>query len=431
MYLCCKNTMLLEDRCRALAFCRTKMVWRLNDVTDSLTQIFLLLLSHKYRSIMTRTVPFPYVAFVAVVAACFCITHNVVIVVDSFTCSSHRNNVDMHRYSTSLTPQYAVTNTNKNIYSDDDTSNDISSYNEMMTAMDRRTAVFKSLGLVGAAAVSTNAVLNPIEIATAAETTNTNANLDVVIVAGATGQTGRRILERLAAMEATKQVIGGVRNVVSATKTLGEASTVVRGAMIQNVAAVDTTTTTKVTLQQLDVVLDSVDQMANNMKGANSLIIATGFIPGNPLKMNQAAHAVDNVGTCHLIDAAKKAGITKIVMVSSILTNGRNWGQEKSPGFVVTNAFGNVLDEKLVAEQYLRNSGIDYTIVRPGGLKAKPPSGALTISAEDTLNSGEVSRDLVADVCVASLSDPKASNRVLEIIEDDGTPPKVFNGLNM
>ena len=118
-------------------------------------------------------------------------------------------------------------------------------------------------------------------------------------------------------------------------------------------------------------------------------------------------------------------------MVSSILTNGRNWGQEDSPGFVITNAFGKVLDEKIVAENYLRASGIDYTIVRPGGLKAKPPTGALKISGEDTLNSGEISRDLVADVCVASLTDPKASNKVLEIVEDDGTPPKVFNGLNM
>ena len=166
-----------------------------------------------------------------------------------------------------------------------------------------------------------------------------------------------------------------------------------------------------------------------------------------------------------------------------------------------------------MAENYLKNSGIDYTIVRPGGLKAKPPTGALVISGEDTLNSGEISRDLVADVTVASLTDSKATNKVLgecsqlpaclraclldrrccrscvvfavsrvdnfvgatvrmishgmlllfvfvsislllhhrtrgigsplvgksrnepttpkEIIEDDGTPPKVFNGLNM
>lgn len=147
--------------------------------------------------------------------------------------------------------------------------------------------------------------------------------------------------------------------------------------------------------------------------------------------MTAAAHEVDNLGTCKLIDAAKAAGIKKVVMVSSILTNGRNWGQAKSPGFVVTNAFGNVLDEKIIAENYLRASGLDYTIVRPGGLKAKPPAGELRISGEDTLNAGEISRDLVADVCVASLTDAKASNKVLEIIEDAETEPKVFNGLNM
>jgi uncharacterized protein YbjT (DUF2867 family) len=147
--------------------------------------------------------------------------------------------------------------------------------------------------------------------------------------------------------------------------------------------------------------------------------------------MVAAAHAVDNVGTCKLIDAAKAAEVKKVVLVSSILTNGRAWGQEKSPGFVITNAFGNVLDEKIVAENYLRASGLDYTIVRPGGLKAKPPTGPLRVSGEDTLNSGEISRDLVADVCVASLTDAKARNKVLEIIEEEEGGPQVFNGLNM
>jgi hypothetical protein len=131
-------------------------------------------------------------------------------------------------------------------------------------------------------------------------------------------------------------------------------------------------------------------------------------------------------------DAAKAAGITKVVMISSILANGRNWGQTNSPGFVITNAFGNVLDEKLVAENYLRNSGIpNWTIVRPGGLKSTSPSGALRISAEDTLNAGEVSRDYVADVVVAALTDDKATNKVLEIIENEDEGPKVFNGLIM
>ena len=281
----------------------------------------------------------------------------------------------------------------------------------------------RSLLGTGAAAAASLAQVWSIQIplpAFAAETTK-------VVVAGATGQTGRRVLERLAGKPGLA-VIGGVRNVDAAQKTLAESSTVIRGAMVQQVASVDTSA---VELKHLDVVKDSVSDLAATLQGADAMIIATGFIPGNPFEMNSAAHAVDNVGTCKLVDAAKAAGIKKIVMVSSILTNGRNWGQEKSPGFVVTNAFGNVLDEKIVAENYLRSSGIDYTIVRPGGLKAKPPTGALKISGEDTLNSGEVSRDLVADVCIAALTDKKASNKVLEIIEDEGTEPKVFNGLSM
>eukprot|EP00558_Chaetoceros_sp_UNC1202_P005664 CAMPEP_0197246738 /NCGR_PEP_ID=MMETSP1429-20130617/21015_1 /TAXON_ID=49237 /ORGANISM="Chaetoceros sp., Strain UNC1202" /LENGTH=307 /DNA_ID=CAMNT_0042707473 /DNA_START=17 /DNA_END=940 /DNA_ORIENTATION=- len=227
-----------------------------------------------------------------------------------------------------------------------------------------------------------------------------------VVVAGATGQTGSRIYERL---NSSKFVTtAGVRNVKKAGKSLTG------------------------TLKQLDVVEDSLDTLTETLSGADGLIIACGMNPGkNLLRMSAAAREVDNVGTCKLIDAAKKAGVKKVVLVSSILTNGRAWGQEDSPGFKITNAFGNALDEKLVAEKYLRASGLDYTIVRPGGLQAKAPTGALSINPEDTLNSGEISRDLVADVCVAALNDPKANNKVLEIIENDGTPPKVFNGLNM
>ena len=240
-----------------------------------------------------------------------------------------------------------------------------------------------------------------------------------VFVAGATGQTGRRVLERLVVRDDVAP-LAGVRNVDKAKKTLAEASTAVRGAMVQQVSAVDAT---GVDFKKLDVVGDDVATMAASLKGAEALVIATGFVPGNPLKMDSAAHAVDNLGTVALVDAAKMAGVKKVVLVSSILTNGREWGQENSPGFQITNAFGHVLDEKIVAEKYLRKSGLDYTIVRPGGLKAKPPTGPLVVSKEDTLNSGEVSRDLVADVCVAAIFDPKAKNKVVEIIEKDGAAP--------
>lgn len=313
-------------------------------------------------------------------------------------------------------PTASVATTTTLFASTNNGDNDVTNNN----SMDRRSLFQAAASISLAAATFAMPLPGTSMIANAAEPKK-------VVVAGATGQTGRRILERLAAQKGLA-VVGGVRNPAKAAEALQTSSTVIRGAMVQKVASIDTAA---VELKHLDVVKDTVDELAATMEGADSLVIAVGFIPGNPLKMNAEAHKVDNEGTIALVDAAKKAGVKKVVMVSSILTNGRNWGQEKSPGFVITNAFGNVLDEKIIAENYLRKSGLDYTIVRPGGLKAKPPTGGLVVSGEDTLNSGEISRDLVADVCVAALSDPKASNKVLEIIEAEEGGPKVFNGLNM
>ena len=134
----------------------------------------------------------------------------------------------------------------------------------------------------------------------------------VIVVAGATGQTGRRILERLS--KATGSVtgaviVGGVRDTTRAQKSLSESSTVIRGAMIQRVDSINAGTTNgggggRLELKHLDVVKDTVDELKATLTGASALVIATGFVPGNPLKMNAAAHEVDNVGTCKLIVSA-------------------------------------------------------------------------------------------------------------------------------
>lgn len=273
-------------------------------------------------------------------------------------------------------------------------------------ALDRRAAL-----LLGSSGLWSVTVGNPLGAA-ASEVQN-------VVVAGATGQTGRRILERLAKM-GSLSVTGGVRDVADASKRLSEAKVEIRGLMMDRIDAV--VDTKGVSLKKLDVVKDSVDAMAKTMQGANALVIATGFVPGNPFALSAEAHAVDNLGTVALVDAAKKAGVSKVVLVTSILTNARGWGQENSAGFLATNVFGGVLDEKLVAEKYLRSSGLDYTIVRPGGLTSTAPTGNLVVNKEDTTSGAEISRDLVADVSIAALFDSKASNKVVEIIEDANAP---------
>ena len=136
--------------------------------------------------------------------------------------------------------------------------------------------------------------------------------------------------------------------------------------------------------------------------------------------LSRKAKAIDNLGACKLMDAAKEAGVTKIVLLSSILTNAKSWGQTQAPGYFITNRLGNVLDQKLVAENHLRTLGVDYTIIRAAELKndIKGEQRKLIISGEDTLNDGVVSRNSVADICVAALADKQYSRKLFEIKEE-------------
>ena len=72
-----------------------------------------------------------------------------------------------------------------------------------------------------------------------------------------------------------------------------------------------------------------------------------------------------------MVDAAKKAGVKKFVLMSSLLTNGRAAGQGANPNFVILNLFGGVLDEKLkvtlAAFLTVWQFGIDHLGVKGGG----------------------------------------------------------------
>jgi uncharacterized protein YbjT (DUF2867 family) len=164
----------------------------------------------------------------------------------------------------------------------------------------------------------------------------------------------------------------------------------------------------------------SADVLATAMKSVDAeiVVVCTGFVPGNPFKMAAAARAVDNEGVVHLVDAAKRSGTVKrIVLISSILTDGRAMGAEDSPGFKITNAFGGVLDEKLVGERALIDSGVEYCIVRPAGLRGEPPKTELVVTPGNVMASGEVSRELVARVMAEAAFAPGAAGKIVEIAE--------------
>ena len=74
---------------------------------------------------------------------------------------------------------------------------------------------------------------------------------------------------------------------------------------------------------------------------------------------------VDWQGQKNQIDAAKTAGVKRVVLCSSM-------GGTQPENFLNTIGNGNILLWKRKSEMYLIDSGLEYTIVHPGGLQDKP-----------------------------------------------------------
>ncbi|KAL7089336.1 hypothetical protein ACP275_13G181200 [Erythranthe tilingii] len=226
-----------------------------------------------------------------------------------------------------------------------------------------------------------------------------------IFIAGATGSTGKRIVEQLLAKGFA--VKAGVRDVDKAKSTFPG-----NNPHLQFVKADVTEGATKLA----DAISDDSD----------AVICATGFRPSWDLL---APWKVDNYGTVNLVEACRKKNVNRFILVSSILVNGAAMGQLLNPAYIFLNVFGLTLVAKLQAEQYIRKSGIDYTIIRPGGLKNDPPMGNIVMEPEDTLYAGSISRDQVAEVAVEALLLPESSYKVVEIVARTEAPKRSFEEL--
>jgi uncharacterized protein YbjT (DUF2867 family) len=128
---------------------------------------------------------------------------------------------------------------------------------------------------------------------------------------------------------------------------------------------------------------------------------------------------VDQEGAKKLIDASKKANIKKFVMLSSM-------GADKPEEATQLQEY---LKAKHNADEYLKSSGLNYSIVRPGTLTND--SQLEMIELEQKLNKhGEISRADVAQTLVQSLEDKTAHNATFEIIKGDTSIQNALNKIS-
>lgn len=209
-------------------------------------------------------------------------------------------------------------------------------------------------------------------------------------VAGATGETGRRIVQELVKQNIPVRAL--VRNLQQARTILPESAELVVGDVLES-------------------------DLSAALADSTVLLCATGakpsFDPTGPYK-------VDYEGTKNLVDAAAAKGIEHFVFVSSLCT---------SKLFHPLNLFWLILVWKKQAEEYIQKSGLTYTIVRPGGLKNEDNTYPVVMSAADKLFDGSIPRTKVAQVCVEALSQPNARNKIVEIVAREDAQQKTFEQL--
>ena len=142
------------------------------------------------------------------------------------------------------------------------------------------------------------------------------------------------------------------------------------------------------------------------LRGCDALVIATGARPSidllGPLK-------VDALGVRQQLEACRSVGLKRLVLVSSLCA-----GRWLHPLIL----FGLFLVWKRLGEQWLEQSGLEVTIVRPGGLKEAEEDIAaqeLRFSGADQQEDGSLPRRLVARVCLDALEVPASAGRIIEI----------------
>jgi uncharacterized protein YbjT (DUF2867 family) len=81
------------------------------------------------------------------------------------------------------------------------------------------------------------------------------------------------------------------------------------------------------------------------------------------------------------------------------------------------DAFSVYLRAKGRADAELQASGLDYTIVRPGGLTDAPGTGRVRVG--ERVPRGQVPRDDVAAVLAAVLHEPRTAGLTFELVSGD------------
>src|SRR5215204_4595323 len=162
------------------------------------------------------------------------------------------------------------------------------------------------------------------------------------------------------------------------------------------------------------IVADLEGEVGHTIEGCDAVIFSAGGGPGSGAEKKET---VDRQGAVKLIEAAKEHGARRYVMVSAMGAADPESGSEAMQPYLFAKAR---------ADQALEESGLDYTIVRPGSLTDGPGTG--TVEAAESLGRrGEIPREDTARVIAVALEKANTFGKTFEVLSG-ATPIEEASG---
>jgi uncharacterized protein YbjT (DUF2867 family) len=152
--------------------------------------------------------------------------------------------------------------------------------------------------------------------------------------------------------------------------------------------------------------LERGDDLRPRVGAADAIVFAAGAGPGSGPARKRT---VDYGAALTSMEAARDRGVTRFVIVSSIGTHDVAAAAETMRQY---------LQAKRDADDALRRSGLDWTIVKPGHLTDAPGSGHVRVSRAFG-GRAEVPRDDVALVLLECLQAPNTIGVEFELFEGE------------
>ena len=149
------------------------------------------------------------------------------------------------------------------------------------------------------------------------------------------------------------------------------------------------------------------------LKGCDCLIIATGARPSIDLT---GPAKVDYLNIQKQVESCKRQKLKRVILVSSLCS-----GKLIHP----LNLFGLILIWKRLGERSLQKSGLDWTIIRPGGLNENETNlknQNILFSSEKKQEEGSIPRRLVAKSCIEALKTKESIRKIIEITSSEENP---------